>query len=160
MKSILWKRGGGDGRILALRRRHRPILAVRAQDAASDHFLEICMLRVVGAVFGNATSDSSWAWQVRGRRAGNPRCDFHWSQLCQKSCLEFKVPKLLNTYSWLVDVNSGNLLDFKLSQWGLFRGWNSPEAGSLLHKSSFPSQYSHCNFWIARTRTCVTLAKL
>jgi hypothetical protein len=42
-----------DGRILALRWRHRPILA------HSIHFLEIRMFRAVGVTFANATVDKS-----------------------------------------------------------------------------------------------------
>jgi hypothetical protein len=37
----------GRVRFLSLRRCYRPILAVRAQDAPSTHFLEIYMFRVV-----------------------------------------------------------------------------------------------------------------
>jgi hypothetical protein len=41
----------GDDCILALRRRLRPILAVRAEDAPSAHFLEVNMSRAVGVAF-------------------------------------------------------------------------------------------------------------
>jgi hypothetical protein len=50
-----------DGRILALRRLHRPILAVRAQDALPAHFLEVDTSRAVGVAHGNANLDSSGA---------------------------------------------------------------------------------------------------
>jgi hypothetical protein len=49
----------GDGRIRALRRRQRPILAVKVQDAPSTHFLEIRIFREVGVTFANATLDRS-----------------------------------------------------------------------------------------------------
>jgi hypothetical protein len=51
----MYIRRKGDVRILALRRRHRPILAVRKQDAPSAHFLEVDMIKALGVALGNAT---------------------------------------------------------------------------------------------------------
>jgi hypothetical protein len=56
---VMRKERWGDGRILALRRRHRHILAVRAQGAPSAHILQIGMFRAVGVAFGNSTLGSS-----------------------------------------------------------------------------------------------------
>jgi hypothetical protein len=61
MNNVIYVRRKGDGRIVALRRRHAPILAVRAQDSPSAHCLDIRMLRELGVAFGYATLDSSWA---------------------------------------------------------------------------------------------------
>jgi hypothetical protein len=49
----------GDGRILALRRLHMPILAVRVQAAPSAHFLEVGIFRAVGVAFGTVIINSS-----------------------------------------------------------------------------------------------------
>jgi hypothetical protein len=90
----------GDGRILALRSHNRLILALRAQDAPSTHFLEIHMFQTVNVIFGNVTLDIFEHHNSEdGMLETHTMTIIRRSECCQKCRLEYKVQSQFNTYS-------------------------------------------------------------